>query len=187
VPLAPAVANGRHRIHAAQISPGPPHRWLQRHSLCSVPRGACKNGSSCSGHVKPVQPEHGDVIRALAKLGASSLRYPTTSASAMPTLTTDSPPMIDASHAISPTSVRIDLHIVVLPRLLRGVNPAGAHWVPSDRYLSTGKQAPRRDHDRFLEQRCLPAVGHSDHTAARGSLQGAYSQISGERTNTGRL
>ena len=40
--------------------------------------------------------------------------YPAASASAIPTLTTDRPPTIDASQAISRTSDAIDLHIAVL-------------------------------------------------------------------------
>jgi hypothetical protein len=43
--------------------------------------------------------------------------YPTVSASAIPTLTTDRPPTINASQAISRTSDAIDLHIAALPPL----------------------------------------------------------------------
>ena len=44
--------------------------------------------------------------------------YPTVSANAIPTLTADRPPTINASQAISRTSDAIDLHIAALPPVL---------------------------------------------------------------------
>ena len=68
--------------------------------------------------------------------------YPATSASAIPTLTTERPPTMDASQAISRTSDTIDLHIVNSRHYC--ADEPGLRLFGSPRFLglSTEKQRP---------------------------------------------
>src|SRR5262245_32172088 len=80
---------------------------------------AATNRRSC----KPSEATYvsSDCARSCRHLLACSVvpaRYPAASATAMPTLTTDRPPTIDASHTTSRASLRTDFHIGVLPRYL---------------------------------------------------------------------
>jgi hypothetical protein len=77
---------------------------------------ACKNNALLARLIN-IAMDQVHRTHALLEQAMRFHHYPTVSASAIPTLTIDRPPTINASQAISRISDAIDLHIAALPPL----------------------------------------------------------------------